>query len=120
MYAGLISLDFLNNCKQEGNVEIEVKDYENVGWYLDYYNHIDKIVLCDYCRQPFKQRHRNECYCKKHKEYQPIKSKDLICCDCHKPFKVDGIVKNKKRCDECQHQKQLEYQRNSMKSSRNR
>lgn len=69
-----------------------------------------------YCGQPFKQRHRNECYCKKHKEYQPIKSKDLICCDCHKPFKVDGIVKNKKRCDECQ--KILRDKQNKEKSSK--
>lgn len=26
----------------------------------------------------------------------------IQCIDCHQPFKVDGIVKNKKRCDDCQ------------------
>lgn len=51
-------------------------------------------------------------------------SKDKIkykrCKDCGKMFFVNSIVKNKKRCDECQHIKQLEYQRNSMKKLRNK
>jgi len=120
LHSGLISLNFLNGCKQTGDVAIEIKDYENVGWYFDYYNHVDKIRLCEYCGQPFKQQHGNERYCKKHKEYQRIENKEIICCDCHKTFKVNGIVKNKKRCEECQHKKQLEYQRNSMKEIRNK
>ena len=28
--------------------------------------------------------------------------KTLVCCDCGQEFEVDGIVKNKKRCDICQ------------------
>ena len=34
--------------------------------------------------------------------YQPLISKTIICIDCDKVVEVDGIVKNKKRCDECQ------------------
>ena len=51
----------------------------------------------------FKQnKWENKIYCDKCKKYQPIETKELVCCDCHKPFKTDGIVKNKKRCDKCQ------------------
>lgn len=116
MYAGLIRLDFLNNCKQEGDTVIEVKDYENVGWYLDYYNRVDKIVLCDYCGQPFKQRHRNECYCKKHKEYQPMETKIINCVDCDKEVIIDSKDNQTTRCKECQYLATLEkYKRYNKK-----
>jgi len=48
------------------------------------------------------------------------KRKYKRCLECGKMFLVDGIVKNVKRCSECQHEKQLEYQRNSMKKLRNK
>ena len=52
--------------------------------------------------------------------YQPISTKTIQCIDCGKEVEVDGIVKNKKRCDECQKiyirklktEKQREYRRN--------
>lgn len=34
--------------------------------------------------------------------YQPIGTKIVKCIDCGKEVEVDGVVKNKKRCDECQ------------------
>lgn len=34
--------------------------------------------------------------------YQPMETKTITCIDCGEEVVVDGIVKNKKRCDECQ------------------
>jgi hypothetical protein len=117
---GLIILNFLNNCKQIGDIAFAVKNYEDVGWYLDYYNHIDKIKLCAYCEQPFKQHYNNECYCRKHKEYQPIETKTLACVDCGHPFTVDARNMTKKRCDECQHKIDNEKTRLRMKKYRDK
>ena len=52
--------------------------------------------------------------------YTPIETKIIKCIDCGKEVEVDGIVKNKKRCDECQKryirklktEKQREYRKN--------
>jgi len=101
LYSGLIRLDFLDNCKSEGNVVIEIRDYENVGWCFDYYNHVDKVVLCDYCKQPFKQKHKNECYCKKHKEYQPMETKIIKCIGCGDDVKLSAKDNQTTRCEEC-------------------
>lgn len=35
-------------------------------------------------------------------EREIILNKTIVCIDCGKEVVVDGIVKNKKRCDECQ------------------
>ena len=103
LYKGLIILNFLDNCKQSGDIVFVIKNYEDVGWYFDYYNHVDKVKLCAYCEQPFKQVHGNELYCKKHKEYQPIETKTINCIDCGKEISVDSKDNQTVRCDECQH-----------------
>jgi len=101
LHSGLISLNFLNECKQTGDIVIKIKDYENVGWYFDYYNHVDDIVLCEYCKQPFKQKRKDSRFCNKHIEYQPLISKTITCIDCGKEVEVDAKANNRIRCDEC-------------------
>lgn len=49
-------------------------------------------------------------------KYKPTKT--IQCIDCGEWFEVDINNKRACRCNECQHQKQLEYQRISMKKSR--
>lgn len=78
-----------------------------------------KYARCKNCGRLFYKRSNSQFYCKNCKGYQKIKTKVLTCCDCGNEFVVDGMVKNKKRCDECQHIKQLEYQRKSMAKARN-
>lgn len=109
--AGLISLEFLNNCHQNGNVAIEVKNYEDVGWYFDYYNCVDKIVLCKQCGRPFKQKHGNEEYCDDCKGYQEIKKKVVYCIDCGKEVIVDAKDNQTTRCEECYKKWRTEYYR---------
>ena len=101
-HAGLIVLNFLKDCAQEGDVVVEIKDYENVGWYFDYYNHVDGVVLCEKCKQPFKQRRKDSRFCNKHKEYQLIEKKIIYCIDCGCKVEVDARDMKTKRCHDCQ------------------
>lgn len=101
LHDGLINLNFLDKCKQTRDIIIEITDYENVGWYFDYYNHIDGVILCDYCNQPFKQRRKDSRFCDKHIEYQPIETKNLICIDCGSDVEISSRDNETCRCDEC-------------------
>lgn len=78
-----------------------------------------KYARCENCGRLFYKRSNSQLYCKNCKGYQKIKTKVLTCCDCGKEFVVDSKANNKQRCDECQHIKQLEYQRKSMAKARN-
>jgi len=63
MYNGLIKLDYINNCKEVGNIVIEIKNYEDVGWYLDWYTNQQKMILCEECNRPFRKRTNKQIYC---------------------------------------------------------
>lgn len=63
LHKGLIRLDFLEQCHQEGEVGIVVEDFENAGWYFDYYVGAKGVVLCGYCNSPFKKRTNRQEYC---------------------------------------------------------
>ena len=57
---------------------------------------------------------------KRFQKYHPIEIKIIQCIDCGKDVKVDAKANNCKRCDECKHKKQLEWQKNSMNKLRNK
>jgi hypothetical protein len=69
MFNGLIKLNFmedinkLNKEIQDYKTLISVINYENIGWYWDYYNSICNIKLCKYCNQPFKKSAKRQDYC---------------------------------------------------------
>ena len=119
LHKGLIVLNYLDNCFETGDVVIEVKDFENVGWYLDFYNGLKGMVLCKHCGQPFKQTNHDISYCKKHKQYyQPIETKTIICQDCGKEVSVDSLNTKTIRCDECQRIFRNNYQKELMRKKR--
>jgi hypothetical protein len=106
LHNGLINLTYLENCKQSGDVVIEVKDYEDVGWYLDEYNNVKGIVRCKYSDHPFKQTKHDITYCAKHKEYyKPEETRVGMCSDCGEEFTVDARNTTKVRCQKCQHER---------------
>lgn len=75
--------------------------------------------VCPMCGRRFKkignQKYCNSC----DGSYEKIDKKTIVCIDCGEEFEVDGIVKNKTRCDRCQDkyirkiktEKQREYRR---------
>lgn len=87
----------------ETEVALQIKDYNNIGYYYDYY--IGKnIKFCEICGMPFRPKAKNGKYCKEHQGYQPvndIKTKIITCMDCGKEIEVDARNNTKTRCDEC-------------------
>ena len=59
-------------------------------------------IQCRRCGERFVPEVARQKLCSKCSTYQPIRKKTIQCIDCGQFFEVDGIVKNKKRCDACQ------------------
>lgn len=84
----------------ETEVVLQIKDYNNIGYYYDYY--IGKnIKFCEVCGMPFRPKAKNGKYCKEHQGYQPISDiKIKVCIDCGKEFEA-STKSQRDRCDEC-------------------
>lgn len=86
MYDGLIKLDFMDQYyemkERETNLDktvvLQIKDYDSVGWYFDYYHKDKKILFCKCCGRIFRKRSNKEIYCsedcKKHSKNEKNKS----------------------------------------------
>ena len=64
---GLIELLFMNKCVSKGEIGLIItcnNDFDNTGWYFDFCNQQNNVILCNYCKQPFKQNSNNQKYCK--------------------------------------------------------
>lgn len=68
-------------------------------------------IQCKKCGERFVPENGKQKLCNKCSVYQPITKKTIRCVDCGNAFEVDGIVKNKKRCDSCQAAKLRAYKR---------
>ena len=94
MFNGLVKLNFMEELYDiekkkdlNRNIIIQIKDFDSVGWYFDYYNQDKKIQFCKCCGKIFKKRANKEIYCsneckkymknEKNKEYYNKKSSDL-------------------------------------------
>lgn len=66
----------------------------------------DGFVQCKKCGKRFTQnKTKNLEYCTKCSRYKPMETKMIKCIDCGASVEVNGIVKNKKRCNDCQSKK---------------
>jgi hypothetical protein len=63
LHRGLIILDYLKNCIECDNIIFEIKNFEHVGLYLDYYNNIDKVKKCENCENIIKAKNNKTKYC---------------------------------------------------------
>lgn len=68
MFNGLIKLDFIeviyniDKNSRDISIVVQIDDYENIGWYFDYYNKDKKISFCKECGRIFRKRsNRQEC-----------------------------------------------------------
>lgn len=109
-YNGLIKHLWMDDCKASGETVIEIVDFENVGWYLDYYCGVKGVKLCKECLQPYRANSKEKVYCKKCKVglAQP-KRKRIICADCGVELEVNAKANNQRRCAECQEKHRSEY-----------
>jgi hypothetical protein len=75
LHRGKISLDYIKNCISEGEVVIEITDFENVGLHLDYYNGVKGVIKCGGCEKIIKTKNNRQLYCKEcAKEIDRIKA----------------------------------------------
>lgn len=77
-------------------------------------------IQCKKCGERFVPENWNQKLCSKCSAYQPISKKTIRCIDCGKEFEVDGVVKNKKRCDSCQTKYRRMYKALKEKERRSR
>lgn len=71
IYNGIIKLDFMDNIYERQNnsaapdtdVVLQIKDFDAVGWYFDYYNHDKKIAFCKECGKIYKKTSNRQAYC---------------------------------------------------------
>lgn len=102
---GCIRLNFLEEIVDDtGEVAFEMTDYNNIGYWFEWYNGNKRIGKCIKCGNVFYKKSNHQIYCSECQGYEKQGVKTLICCDCGQEFGVNGIIKNKKRCDVCQTQ----------------
>lgn len=71
LHDGLIRLDFLHNLRilqeQTSSIDktvvLQIRDYDSVGWYYDYYHQNKRITFCKCCGSIFRKHSNKELYC---------------------------------------------------------
>lgn len=71
LHDGLIRLDFLHDLRIlqqqtaacDKTVALQIRDYDSVGWYYDYYHQNKRIAFCKCCGSIFRKRSNKELYC---------------------------------------------------------
>ncbi len=71
LHDGLIRLDFLHNMRIheeqtpsiDKTVIFQIRDYDSVGWYYDYYHQNKRITFCKCCGSIFRKHSNKELYC---------------------------------------------------------
>lgn len=77
------------------------------------------IGTCKYCGKSFRQNKQNNMmYCYKHRGYQKKVLRFGVCIDCGKEFSVSSNNQKKIRCDKCQHEYSINYQRDYQRNLR--
>lgn len=101
--------------------ELDENDCKELAyWYLNWRNDGKGYTRCQKCSRIIKQsKTKPRKYCEECAKYEPIGEKTVVCVDCGAEFVVDGSNKRTYRCAECQHKKQLEYQKIAMQRLRN-
>lgn len=92
---------------------------ENFYLLLEEYKGNKRISNCKKCGSFIvNNKYGNRKYCECCSKYNLHGYKIIKCADCGKSFVTTSRNSRGKRCDSCRHEKQLEYQRNSMKKQR--
>ena len=107
---------FVDNDSEE---VVFISDTRELGYeYLKYKG--ENFIRCADCGILTRgNKNGTKRYCKDCSAYTPKETKTLVCVDCGKEFQTKSKNSRSIRCIDCQHKKQLEYQRISMMKLRN-
>ena len=108
---GCVRLNFLEEIVDDtGEISFEMTDYNNIGYWFEWYNGNKRIGKCIKCGNVFYKRANNQIYCSDCQGYEKIGTKTLVCCDCGKEFEVESSSR-KIRCDDCYKKERQEHNR---------
>lgn len=107
-----IRVTFIND--EDTNEALFVYDFRELGYeYLLYKG--ENFIRCAECGILVRgNKAKTKRYCKGCVTYVPKEFKNIMCVECGKEFTVKSKNNRAIRCSDCQHIKQLEYQRASM------
>lgn len=106
---GCIRLNFLEEIVDDiGEVAFEMMDYNNIGYWFEWYNGNKRIGKCIKCGNVFYKKSNHQIYCSECQGYEKQGIKILICCDCGKEFEVKSKNVKTQRCDKCQNDRNKE------------
>lgn len=98
---GCIRLDFIEKIiDNTGETAFEITDYNNIGYWLEWYNSNTRIGKCEKCGNVFYKKSNRQIYCPDCQGYEKTGTKILICRDCGREFEVDSNSR-RIRCDLC-------------------
>lgn len=99
---GCIRISFLDMIVDEtGEIASEITDYNNIGYWFEWYNGNKRIGKCD-CGNVFYKKSNCQIYCSDCQGYEKVGVKTLICCDCGREFEISSRNTKSNRCDDCQ------------------
>ena len=105
---------FVDHEEDEIVLTLDEYDYLELAYaYLNYKN--GGYKRCKECGRWFRAKNNALQYCCMHRnDCELVIEREIECIECGKMFKVPSSNTRSCRCQECQHEKQLEYQRKSM------
>lgn len=111
---GKLSLQVL--CLDEGGDSVlELDDLRVIGYEYMNYKQTGKFSRCADCGLLFKQNQQcNRKYCENCRQRKPNPVRAFVCVDCGTVVAGTHLAFNKTRCNECQKQHRLEYERKRM------
>lgn len=105
---------FVDHEEKEIVLTLDEYDYLELAYaFLNYKN--GGYKRCRACGRWFRARNNAMQYCSIHRDnYEPVIEREIECIECGDVFKVPSSNSRSCRCKECQHEKQLKYQRIAM------
>ncbi len=114
---GCIRLDFLEQIEYvTGEIAFEITDYNNIGYWFEWYNGNNRISKCNRCGNVFYRKVNNQIYCVDCQGYQKEGIKKIKCCDCGTEFDAESLSRAV-RCSDCQKKHRSEYIAQKMKEN---
>lgn len=109
---GTIRLTFIDNIKYDcEKVALEITDYNNIGYWLEWYNGNKRISKCAKCGNVFYKKSNSQVYCTDCRGYDKMNVKTVVCRDCGKEFEIKSKNNTTDRCSECYAKYRKEYYR---------
>lgn len=116
---GCIRMSFLDMIVDEtGEIASEITDYNNIGYWFEWYNGNKRIGKCE-CGNVFYKKSNCQIYCSDCQGYEKISVKTLVCCDCGREFEVESSSR-RMRCDDCYKKERQRINRENLSKYRNK